>query len=204
MLGVNHAQANQKPLRIYPDTLRAYTPEEAVKGFIEAYKRDDFYEVWHRFTGSARKGYMERLVTTFCFNGFFNLKNDTFIMNLPGARFYDDGILNTLSDDEKYDFSDYGLLFDDAMLAARKLHILPFTFGPGSAILTSKKKDDFAYLEINTDSKPPIITIVAKKISSNGLWRIDQVMWPDSADNVHPWGYKDDYSESLSKNMDKK
>ncbi|ATA23338.1 hypothetical protein AWC36_04020 [Brenneria goodwinii] len=62
---------------------------------------------------------MERLVRTFCFNGFFNLKNDTFIMNLPGARFYDDSILDTLSDDEKYDFSDYGLLFYDAMLAQK-------------------------------------------------------------------------------------
>lgn len=40
-------------------------------------------------------------------------------MNLPGARFYDDSILDTLSDDEKYDFSDYGLLFYDAMLAQK-------------------------------------------------------------------------------------
>ncbi|ATA23337.1 hypothetical protein BIY26_23415 [Brenneria goodwinii] len=54
-LGVNYAQANQNPSRIYPNTLRSYTPEDAVNSFIEAYKCDDFYEVWHRFTRDAKK-----------------------------------------------------------------------------------------------------------------------------------------------------
>ncbi|WP_045441457.1 hypothetical protein [Citrobacter sp. S-77] len=170
--------------RIYSQRVQSEEPLVVAKNFVEAWKRNDFYETWQLLTPDTKSKFFQNIATTYSFKGILNLKNDASI--LSGAKFWGE---RELTQKERSDFEmDHGLQFDDVMYAGSKLNALPFKFGPEYKITLLENNKLKSVVTVVTDGHPLILKIKMQKNNKDNNFRIDQISWEGSDLNAYPWG----------------
>ncbi|HCD7554268.1 TPA: hypothetical protein ND482_004652, partial [Citrobacter farmeri] len=113
--------------RIYSQRIQSEDPLVVATNFIEAWRRNDFYETWQLLTPATKSKFFQNIAMTYSFKGVLNLKRDEFL--LPRALFW--GAVELPPNERTYYEMNHGLQFDDVIYAGSKMNVLPFNFGPG-------------------------------------------------------------------------
>lgn len=168
------------------ESIQSDNPQEVSKRFVDAWRHDDFYQVWMLLTPATKRQFLTKVTTTFSWKGLLNLKNDGY--SLPGSKFWGENELPESMKDEY--ILDNALMFDDGMYAGKKLNALPFQFGPNVTLTLDGKNNKESSVNVNTDAQPKMVKIKMLKNASDNNWRIDQIIWEGSDQDARPWGIK--------------
>lgn len=163
--------------RIYPDTLRAETPEDAARHFVDSFAAQDYFAVFYMLTPAAQQDFFKVFQTTFSFETFFVGSEGA----IPPGSVMDPDVK-----DERGILADRSLVFDNLMFHADTAGMLPFSFGPDASIGAVSGGDVTAEITVATDADPAQLTLHVSE-DAQGFWRVDRVSWDGANPDIRPW-----------------
>jgi hypothetical protein len=176
---VSAADAAPAAPRIYIDTLNMTSPQASAETFVKAFARSDYFAVFKLLTPEAQRGFTESVYTLDLPHLLPEMKG----MNLTGSTYFD-----MRSKEDVHEVAeDQALLFDDIMMAAQRLYILPFTLGANAKVGKAETRDGHATAQVVTEGQPPALTLQLARTTS-GRWKVDRIVWPGSSGDDRPWG----------------
>jgi hypothetical protein len=175
------AAADAKPgaARIYIDTLDMSSPQAGADSFLKAFARSDYFAVQKLLSPEAQHGFTRAI---YVFDPQQLLPRME-VTSLPGSTFY--GAKS--AEDAAEVGLDAGLMFDDIMMAAQRLYILPFTVGANAKVGKVNLRGKEATVAIINDGQPTALTLQMMQAPS-GRWKIDRIEWAGSSTEQRPWG----------------
>lgn len=171
------------PQRTYLDSLDMSSSEAAMRGFLEAYAADDFFEAYFFLSPDAKQSIMNKLLEY----------NDAQLipgMNaggvtsgpVDGGHTGDTGLVQEV-------WLDGAVMFDRLMRNAEALSIMPFDFEAGAFMSPTFEQENQARYTVDAKGQPEVVIISTVRLS-NGDWRVQRVVWATSDPDATPWGFK--------------
>lgn len=183
--GCAQLDPNQTPTsepRTYYESLDLETPTDAVKTFISAYKKNDFFTVFLILSPESQSRWTANL-------RLFNYKGLTAIKD-PN-EFHE--IFDTAIKDYEHHMDAY--YFDMIMMAADNHQVLLFDF-PGTTKILDEKEIELEgtkYVDIAVKVEEEIETMTFRMVQSpSQRWRVYQVILPGGDEDLVPWAIPED------------
>ena len=170
--------AEAKAPRTYIDTLNMSSPQASAETFLKAFARSDYFAVFKMLTPEAQRGFTESIYT-FDMGHLLPGMDGT---RLPGSIYYD-----MRSKEDVHEVAeDQSLMFDDIMMAAQRLYILPIAISPSAKAGKVEVKGTAATVAVTDNGKPDLTLQLAR--APSGRWRVDRIVWAGSSVEDRPWG----------------
>lgn len=168
--------------RTYADSIDMRSSQASLRGFLDAYAASDFFKAYLLLSPDAKSDFLNKV---FEFNEAHLFPGMAAGKGPTGGHADSDILAGDLLRDI---YLDGVVVFDQTMLSARNIGVLPFDFEAGAVFSPTFERESEARYNVQAKGQPANVIISTVRLS-NGDWRIERIVWPASDPEARPWGF---------------